>query len=373
MSNTFSVATKPLQNILSSMQPICNKRTTIDATSCILFHVSKKELILKGTDLEVSLQASCMLDESNLEEGTSFLVPGKRVFDIIKELDDTVSCHLENNQLRLETNSINVSLNTKDTQEFPPFPESIENMMHMGAQDVLTMIDSVAFLIPKNNTNPALNGVLIEIDSNGMKMTATDGHCLAQTHSQSYTLQDPQQWVVPRRAIFELKKIIESSEEETIFLGICGNHLVFSGEGFNFFTKLLNESFPAYSHILDKTNFAPAQIDRQSFTKTLRRATCLLSGQFIATQFTFKPASLDVAMQNKDVGSLQETVGLQSYDGSDQDIWFYAPYLINGLNIFDENNVTFYIKDTTKPIIFDSQRNNIEVTYLVMPVSQPTG
>jgi len=355
------------------MQPICNKRTTIDATSSILFHVSHKELILKSTDLEVSLQASCSLEYSNIAEGTSFLVPGKRVFDIIKELEESVTCYFESNQLRLVTDSVNLALNTKDVHEFPPFPESIENMMHLGAHDVMTMIDSVAFLIPKNNTNPALNGVLVEIDHNGMKMTATDGHCLAQTSSSSYTLNEPHRWVVPRRAICELKKIIESSEEETIFLGLCGNHLVFSGEGFNFFTKLLNEAFPAYEHILDKTSFQPAQIERHSFTKTLRRATCLLSGQFIATQFSFKPAQLDVAMHNKEVGSLHETIDLQSYQGTQQDIWLYAPYVINGLHVFDEHNVTFYIKDMAKPIIFESRRNTIDVTYLVMPVSQPHG
>ncbi len=362
-----------MQSILSSIQPICNKRTTVDATTCVLFHVSRKELVLKSTDLEVSLQASCTLEDSTLEEGTSFLVPGKRVFDIIKELDDTVSCHLEDNQLRLQTDSVNLALHIKDANEFPPFPESIENLMHLSANDVLTMIDSVAFLIPKNNTNPALNGVLIEINENGMKMTATDGHCLAQTHSHAYTMDEPQRWVVPRRAIFELKKIIESSEEEAIFLGICGNHLVFSGEGFNFFTKLLNEAFPAYEHILDTTHFTPAQIDRQSFAKTLRRANCLLSGHFIAAQFSFRPSYLDVSMHNKEVGSLHETVELQSYEGGEQDIWFYAPYVINGLHVFDENSITFYIKDMTTPIIFTSQRNAIDVTYLVMPVSQPNG
>jgi len=374
MSNTFSLAIKPLQNILSSMQPICVKRTTIEATSYILFHVSRNELIIKSTDLEVSLQASCSLQESTFQEGASFLVSGRRVFDIIKELDTSVQFRFDDRQLHIETETVNLALHTKDPQEFPAFPESIENITHMQADDVLAMIESVSFLIPKNNTNPALNGVLIEGDQHGTRMTATDGHCLAQTHTYAYTFEEPQRWLVPRRAIFELKKIIESSNESMLFIGLCGNHLVFSGEGFNFFTKLLNESFPAYAHILDTTNFTSVKAHRNTLMKTLRRATCLLSGHFIATKFSFTGAQkLEVHMHNKEVGSLHETLDLHTYDGTDQDIWFYAPYIMNGLHVFDQPDVAFYVKDMAHPIVFDSSRNNISVTYLVMPVSQPTG
>ena len=52
MVTTFTIDQKRLFSVLSSMQPICTKRTTLDATSSILFQVGHKELILKGTDLE---------------------------------------------------------------------------------------------------------------------------------------------------------------------------------------------------------------------------------------------------------------------------------------------------------------------------------
>ena len=93
MNSTFTIEQKPLFTILSSMQPICNKRTTIEASSSILFHVGHKELVLKSTDLEISLQASYLLKDSSFFEPVSFLVSGKRLFDIVKELcSDAVSC-----------------------------------------------------------------------------------------------------------------------------------------------------------------------------------------------------------------------------------------------------------------------------------------
>ncbi len=368
MEKRFGVDQKNLLNSLASMQPICTKRTTLEATSCILFQVGYKELVLKSTDLEISLQASLLLAESTLTEPETFLVPGKRIFEIVKELEGSITCFLNQQQLILQAGAVNLALNIKDPHEFPPFPERIENLMHLEAPLFLKILDSVAFLIPQNNANPALNGLLLEISEQELTMTTTDGHCLAQARSSKHCLQAPRTWLLPRRAIFELKKILDSYQDQTLFLGICGNQLVFSGELFNFFTKLLSDSFPQYQSILDKTSFTPATVDRNRFVKTLRRSVCLLSGQFLATKFTFSPEKLRVSVHNKEVGTLDEELPVAGF-ADELDIRFYAPYLLNGLQSFSHDTLTFFLKNNTRPIIFEAQASDLEVTYLVMPVA----
>jgi DNA polymerase-3 subunit beta len=269
--NKFIVEQKSLLAILSSMQPICSKRTTLDATSSIFFQVGHKELVLKGTDLEISLQSSYELKASDMAETKTFLVSGKRIFDLVKELDGDIEFTLTENQLKMKASGVKLALNIKDPEQFPPFPERIENLMQLDAQFMLDMLDKVAFLIPQNNANPALNGLLLEISKQSLKMTTTDGHCLAQVSSPQYVLEESKTWLLPRRAIFEVKKILESSDEKNVFLGTCGNQLVVSGESFNFFTKLLGDNFPTYAAILDKTAFITAKVDRSHLVKTLRR------------------------------------------------------------------------------------------------------
>ena len=83
---------------------------------------------------------------------------------------------------------------------------------------------------------------------------------------------------------------------------MCGNQLVFSGESFNFFTKLLADPFPQYSSILNKEGFVGAIVERTNLIKTLRRSTCLLSGQFIATKFGFDDKNLGVSLLIKKLG-----------------------------------------------------------------------
>jgi DNA polymerase III sliding clamp (beta) subunit (PCNA family) len=203
-------------------------------------------------------------------------------------------------------------------------------------------------------------------------MTTTDGHCLAQVTSEKYTLAEAKKWLLPRRAIFEIKKILEAFQESTLFLGICNNQLVFSGTAFNFFTKLLVDPFPNYKPILDKNGFVPATVERTDFIKTLRRSACLLSGQFIATKFEFGDQLLAVSMHNKEVGKLEEKLSLEGFEGGKLELRFYAPYLLNGLQSFNDAKSTLYLKNSSRPIIFESRNNDLHLTYLVMPVSPTT-
>lgn len=372
MENSFLVEQKPFMSLLASMQPICTKRTTLDATSYILMQVGHKELVLKSTDLEISLQSSYLLEGTSLQAPYSCLVSGKRIFDLVKELEGAITCHFTEQQLILKANGVVLSLNIKDAQAFPPFPERIENLLRFDSSVLLNMLAKVAFLIPQNNANPALNGLYLELSTTEMKMTTTDGHCLAQVSTPLYKLDKPQTWLLPRRAIFEVKKLLEAASNTPVFLGLCGNQLVFSGDSFNFFTKLLADPFPQYMPILNKQGFRPATVDRAHLIKTLRRSSCLLSGHFIATQFDFDAHELNVSMNNKDVGQLSETLQLTKFEGPAIDIRFYAPYVLTGLQAFSDEKLSLYLHTNSKPIIFESSYEDLHVTYLVMPVSPTT-
>ena len=117
----------------------------------------------------------------------------------------------------------------------------------------------------------------------------------------------------------------------------------------------------------------PALVDRGALVKTLRRSACLLSGQFIATQFGFRQEHIKVSMHNKEVGKLEEEVPMLKFEGAILDIRFFAPYLLNGLQAFSADQVAFYLKGSTNPIIFEAAGNDMQLLYLVMPVTATTG
>lgn len=369
MKQSFVIKQKTINGMLASMQPICAKRTPLESTTGILFQIGLKEIVLKATDLEISLQYSAPVVESNVSETASILVPGKRIFDLVKELDEDLFFSIENEQITIQAGGAKVHLNIKDVEFFPEFPERIENLLHLEASFIKKMLDKVNFVIPQNNPNSSLNGLYLEIGPDGLTATATDGHCLAQVKTDLYTVNQKLSWLIPRRAVSELKKILDTAADETIFVGTCNNQLVFSGESFNFFTKLLNDKFPQYNSILNKEGFVPAKVDRNDFIRTVRRSACLLSGQFVPTTFVFEPASVGVSLVNKEVGTFQDRLEIVDYTGEPLQIRFYAPYLLSGLQNFSQTSLHFYLQSFAKPIIFQSQEDNMHFSYLVMPVS----
>jgi len=264
---------------------------------------------------------------------------------------------------------VDLALNFRTTEDFPPFPERIENLMEMDATFLLGLLSKVSFLIPQNHSNPALNGMLLEFNNNILSMVVTDGHCLAKVETDRYPLEENKKWLLPKRAIVELKKILENTQTKNLFLGTCGSQLVFSGPNFNFFSKLLSDTFPQYKPILNKEGFKPASILKDEMLKSLKRSNCLLAGNFLATQFRFQPGKLDVSLQNKEVGMLEESVDLGVFDGEIIESRFYSPYMLNGLSVYPEKSVNFFVKNSTKPIIFETKQEDYQFTYLVMPVS----
>lgn len=368
MKKSFKVGQKSLVGILSSMQPICSKKTTLDVTESIFFQVMPRELILKATDLEIALQSSLAI-ESSLEETETFLISGRRIFDLVKEIEGEIEFVISQNFLKLKAQGVDLQLNIRPSQDFPPFPERIENLMQVDSQFFLSLLNKVSFVIPNNHTNNALNGVFFECNENGLTLVATDGHSLAEIKTDKYKLPEGKKWLLPKKAVLELKKVLEGNDAQDVFLGTCSNQLVFSGEQFNFFTKLIVDPFPQYKPVMDKEGFLPATVSKSSFVKTLKRSSCLLAGQFLSTNFKFKPGMLDISLQNKEVGKLKESISIEKFEGEEIESKFYSPYLLNGLQAFGEDDVTFFVKNKAKPIIFESNKDDHMLTYLVMPVS----
>jgi DNA polymerase-3 subunit beta len=354
------------------MQPICTKRTPLDSTESILFEIAPREVTLKATDLEVSLQCSASI-ESSITEPASFLISGKRVYEVIKELDGTITFTISDKAVQITAqDGVSLSLSIKDAHDFPPFPERIENLMQMESSLISELLAKVAFLVPSNNANPALNGMLLECSSEGLSMVATDGHCLARIITKKYTLAEAHSWLIPKRAVMELKKVLEGYTAGTgVFLGICSGYLVFSGTNFNFFTRLIAEPFPNYAPILNKEGFYGATVSRDHFIKSMKRAACLLAGQFISTSFQFNSEhkSLEVKLENKEVGTLEESIVLNGYEGDAIKARFYTPYLLNGLQVVADKQVNFHVMSDARPFVLSTSGDEYEFTYLVMPVS----
>ncbi len=366
----FLIDRKTLLSALQAVQPMCSRRTTMEVTSNVLMQVSSSELVLKATDLEMSFQASFQI-EANVTDNLQFTVHAKRLMDLIRDLGENLSFSWNGKSLSIssdENHDIGIVLTTGPADNFPPFPEKIENLIDINASFLRSAINQVDQLIPSNNANPALNGLLVQFDDSGLCFVATDGHSLAKVSTSKYLLSESREWIIPKKAVTELKKTLEISSPERVFLGTCSNQLVFSGGNFNFFTRLISDKFPDYKPVLQRDGFFSGEVDRNLLCASLRRAVCLLAGKFISSKFSFTENLLEISLDNKEVGSLQEKIPLISFDGIPVTSNFYPPYILNALSQVPQEQIQFAVKGGTHPLFFDFSAEEFNTTYLIMPV-----
>ena len=70
------------------------------------------------------------------------------------------------------------------------------------------------------------------------------------------------------------------------------------------------------------------------------------------------------------LGNLHEILALSNFNAEALELRFYAPYLLQGLQSFSEDEqITAFLKSNSKPIIFKKNSDDCDLIYLVMPVS----
>ena len=93
----------------------------------------KLEVVIDIGDEEIVVQTETVEKYSNLEK-------------MIKQLDSRMEKiaefmkHKKDTQLNLKAGGVNLALNVRDSDQFPPFPERIENLMQTDSAFMLDML-----------------------------------------------------------------------------------------------------------------------------------------------------------------------------------------------------------------------------------------
>ncbi len=383
MKLVFSLDQKPLSLVLSLIQNVCGKKTALDATSCVLFTIGEaQEVIVRATDLEMSLQFT-LPAEIFVAEKTSILVNAKRLSDFIKDLNGVVKFSYDGTTLSINYGSSNnnwdpdfyLTLCTMDPVSFPAFPEKIENVINLDAAFVQSSLDKVINLIPQSNINSAINGLFLDFDESGLSLVATDGHSLCLIKNSSFSLSEPRSWTIPKKAVSELKRLIDSffstskkNSDDEVFLGVCRGQIVFSGANFNFFTRLIAEPFPNYKAAINYESFSRGTLALGTLAPILRRVGYLLSGKFLPAEFIFKNNQLKISFNNPDSGNFSETMSFVPSVSIDSVLKFYSPYILACCSVMEMQEVDFFVNSKTSPIFFKQEFSTYSLVYLVMPI-----
>src|SRR5918911_1155525 len=331
-----------LRELALIQQSVVDKRNTIPALSHIRIEASgKRSVRLAGTDLDQTLQCET---EGQVQKAGVCALPGKKLFEIIKQLPDAevrfeskenervvVTC--ERAQFKL------AGMNPKDLPELPKFKES---SAQLPADVVRQMIERTRFSITQDESRYTLAGAKFILRKKGVRMVTTDGHRLSLIDNKSVTGSKELDCLIPKKALAAVSNLA-AAHEGAVGISMDENHIYFEIGARTLISRLLAGQFPNYEMILPKGNDHKVRFECAELLQTVRRVSVMTDERSRAICLEFKPKKLRVFSEGDEQGAAEETLDI-AYEGAPVVIGLNASYLSEYLSVVGSGALSFEFK-----------------------------
>lgn len=365
----LSIARGALLDSLSVVAKALSSRTTLPILSGILLTAEADSIVLRATDLEISIRDQAPAD---VEESGSVVVPGRLLADVVRKMPD-VAIHIETTSFDKVSVScrsekagiISFELRTLGADDFPRFPDINPDL----TRDIPTallggMIRQVSKVVSRDEARPILTGVLFVIDGDEVRMVATDSYRLAIRIAHLETPATERiEVVIPGKALEEVPKIAGSSE--TVTMGVSSNQIVFTAGQTTYVTRRIEGTFPDYRKLVPSEGETHMVVDRLEILEASQRVS-LLAQHNAPLRLKIADSTLTLSAVTQDVGEASEDLMVES-TGQPLEIAFNHAFLIDGLTGSDDEKLQFLASSPLKPGVFSSVGAE-EYVYLIMPV-----
>jgi len=360
---------------LSFVQNIVESKTTIPILSNVLLEAKQGRLNLSATDMDITIFDKVKINNIEVEGATS--VPAHTLYNVIKELPDDnpidLSYDQNNKKLHLMSSKSKFVFSCLSKDEFPiSSTETFKTSFDLKSDILKEIIDKTYFASSNEETRYYLNGLYLHTatlnNKNYLRAVATDGHRLAQYQISSPPTINKSNFgvIVPKKLIFELRKLIDNMKEN-IKIDLSDRKIRFSFNETIIISKLIDGKFPDYEKVIPKNTNNIFSINRKKFLESINRISTVTSDKSKAIKLNLNKDKLTISASNlEEGGSGIEEIDIK-YNGPSLDIGFNSSYLKEIINQFTLEEISILFSDSTAPtIIKDSSKS--ESLYVLMPM-----
>ena len=315
--------------------------------------VSKVEF--SSTDYELSLVEQV---EAEITEPGSICVNAKKVFDIVKELQDEdvkirsteqLWIHITCGSSEMRLPSVEVGLYPQTVLE--DLPQSVT----ISVDDLKQCIDMTLFAAITNESRRNLMGVCLSSTSDQQtRWLSTDGHRLAQILKSvdDLNFSEDQEVIVPRKALTEVRRTADLFGQ-TVVISFDERVMQFTGGRISFKTRLIEGKFPNCDPIIPKDNTMEIIVNRESFINSLRIVSSISSEKLRPVKLLISQGVLKMESEKADYGEVVDEIEI-GYEGDPFQIGFNSRYLLDVLSVIESEDIKLECKNSMSPTIIKS-------------------
>lgn len=315
--------------------------------------VSKVEF--SSTDYELSLVEQV---EAEITEPGSICVNAKKVFDIVKELQDEDVKILSTEQLwiHITCGSSEMRLPSVEVGLYPQTVlEDLPQSVTISVDDLKQCIDMTLFAAITNESRRNLMGVCLSSTSDQQtRWLSTDGHRLAQILKSvdDLNFSEDKEVIVPRKALTEVRRAADLFGQ-TVVISFDERVMQFTGGRISFKTRLIEGKFPNCDPIIPKDNTMEIIVNRESFINSLRIVSSISSEKLRPVKLLISQGVLKLESEKADYGEVVDEIEI-GYEGDPFQIGFNSRYLLDVLIVIESEDIKLECKNSMSPTIIKS-------------------
>jgi DNA polymerase-3 subunit beta len=357
------IIARPLQLVCS----IVERRATLPILSTILLRAQGNQLSMTSTDMELEMIATLPVA---VETEGSTAVSARKFLDICRALPSnaTISFSAQENKALVKAGKSRFSLATLAPEDFPDSEgANYVDEITLPQSALKSLLDETSFAMASQDVRYYLNGLLLEREDNTLRAVATDGHRLALGSLSVATIADQKNNViVPRKAILELGRLLNDTDEE-VTLAFSNQQIKVELPDIHFTSKLIDGQFPNYERVLPLGGDKEVIADRDELKQSLSRAAILASDKHRSVRINIAPELLKATVINQEQESAEEEMVVE-YQGDELEIAFNNAYLLDLLNAMPDQKVKMVFSDENSSVLITPNNEQFERQYVVMPM-----
>lgn len=360
----LKVNKKELVDAVNIVQKAIAAKSPIPILEGILVEAKDQTLILRGTDVDVSIETSFTTE---IHEEGKIVVDSRMFGDIIRKLPNNIITleTADNNTVTISAEKSVLNLLYMDPSDFPVFPEVEQTTsLDISQAHLKNMVRKVLTSIATEDTRPILMGMLFETADHKLNMVGLDGYRMAMVTEDLETDIEIKR-VISGKTLRDLLSVIQDTDD-TVRLAFTDNHVLFELGNTRIISRLLQGDYLKYQNMIPDYSKLSVIVDKNEFRDATERASVLANeGTSNLIKFMFEDNTLIITSNSK-MGKMREEVYCEM-TGEPLEIAFNAKYIIDILKTMDEDKIVMEMTSNISPCIIRPEDNDKSL-YLVLPV-----
>lgn len=357
---------------LGHVQSVVEKRSTIPVLSNVKLEAKGDSVAMTATDMDIAIADRAPAKVGKSGETT---VPAHMLYDIVRKLPEgaQVDCAMNNDgsKMTIRSGQSRFSLGCLPVDDFPVMTEGeLPHNFTLKAKDCLTLVKKPSFAISTEETRYYLNGIYLHAagsDKNPtLRAVATDGHRLARVEmSLPAGAAKIPGVIIPRKAIYELQKLIEESDAD-VQVSLSDVKIRFTCGGTVLVSKLIDGNFPDYERVIPSGNDKIMEVDRRLFTQAVDRVSVISSEKSRAIKLHLENGKLTLSATSPEHGTASEEIDV-TFAAPKIEIGFNSRYLLDMMGQMEGDTAQFLFNDGASPALV-RDTSDVGALYVIMPM-----